>query len=447
MQYSDPGYSSGRRVTVRDLVEAGLLQTGAELRWTRPNLGQDHLAVVDQQGRILLDDGRAYSAPSRAAIEAVGGGSFDGWLAWRVTSSGELLDKVRQNFLDLAVEEATAISSSTDNDAQEFLRRARDSADAGEPIIETVKDLLAHWGLASRDLAAVDRVSADLENHGLATSPNFLKVSLESPTSLVVQAGVDVPDADSGQVSGVAAEDVIEIGITLGNLVEPGSKLTSVTRESSLDEAVTLMLLNDYSQLPVLAGERRLHGAITWQSIAQAAHAKQPPTIAAALVIYPLHNFDDELVDVLDEIQEKDFVIVRDAVDKITGIVTAADVVRKYGELATPFFLVGELDQYLRRIIRDNFPLVQVQELCHAAGHDIDGFDQMTVGDYQTVLGNPACWSRLAWSLDRASFMARFDEMRRLRNDLMHFNRDRVSVADVDKLRLMIAILKTYALT
>ena len=52
------------------------------------------------------------------------------------------------------------------------------------------------------------------------------------------------------------------------------SKLASATRkplavspDTKLEEAVTHMLTNDFSQLPVMTGERDVKGIITWASI------------------------------------------------------------------------------------------------------------------------------------------------------------------------------------
>jgi hypothetical protein len=48
--------------------------------------------------------------------------------------------------------------------------------------------------------------------------------------------------------------------------------------------------------------------------------------------------------------------------------VTTADVVHAYGELATPFFLLGELDQMLRHVISRTFTLEEVTSLCDTDG-------------------------------------------------------------------------------
>ena len=104
------------------------------------------------------------------------------------------------------------------------------------------------------------------------------------------------------------------------------------------------MLLNDYSQLEVHR-PRAVPKAITWQSIARERHANPQGGLAGAIVDASTRHFETDLVDVLPLLEREDFVFVRDATNLITGIVTTADVVRAYGQLATPFFLIGQLDK------------------------------------------------------------------------------------------------------
>jgi hypothetical protein len=87
-QVEDPTKIEGRRVRLTDLVDAGVLRPGQNLVWDRPQVGARYLATVTDEGALRLPDGRAFAAPSRAAIEAAGGGSYDGWLAWR-TDDGQ----------------------------------------------------------------------------------------------------------------------------------------------------------------------------------------------------------------------------------------------------------------------------------------------------------------------------------------------------------------------
>ena len=88
----------GRRIEVSDLLDADLLEPGDGLTWERPRIGATYTATVTEAGAILLPDGRTFSSPSRAAMEAADVPAYDGWHAWR-TEDGRLLADLRDDLL------------------------------------------------------------------------------------------------------------------------------------------------------------------------------------------------------------------------------------------------------------------------------------------------------------------------------------------------------------
>jgi hypothetical protein len=92
----DPTKIDGQRVELTHLLEADLLVPGQDLVWRRPRLGTTYRATVGEAGTIKLEDGREFSSPSRAAIEAAQIPAYDGWHAWRVdTEDRESLHDLR----------------------------------------------------------------------------------------------------------------------------------------------------------------------------------------------------------------------------------------------------------------------------------------------------------------------------------------------------------------
>lgn len=88
---------NGRRITIADLLEHGLLQAGEELVWRRPQIGTEYRVTITEDGYLELDDGTRSASPSLAAIRASGAAAVDGWMAWRVPShGGVLLNEVRK---------------------------------------------------------------------------------------------------------------------------------------------------------------------------------------------------------------------------------------------------------------------------------------------------------------------------------------------------------------
>jgi len=289
-------------------------------------------------------------------MEAAERGAIDGWSAWTLSASDRTLFSLRKALLDQA---SQSIHQEGDNSEyavaaearREMLTAARVAADAGTPKCFAVRALLKLWDAEGRDHRTVDRVSADLENYSLETRPDFRKVSGESVVELVSQpSGEEDPSEQLGQRP-VAAE--VDVGLTLGNVPSALGGIAAVKPQDSLAKAMTVMRLNDFSQLAVMPTSRILDGAVTWRSIAKALSHDPQSRLADAIEPAREHPFDMDLVDVLDELYDRDFVFVRNSTKEISGIVTAADVVLLYGKTATPFFIIGEIDHSLRALISD----------------------------------------------------------------------------------------------
>jgi predicted transcriptional regulator len=451
----------GRRVTVADLIEGGLLAPGSGLRFDRSRLGETHHAVVTPNGHIALDDGQTFPSPSPSAKVAAGVRAIDGWLAWVVESSGRTLDSLRQQLLDTVAALATEDESVEDEEEEqeqesaqtsipapqrrhEFFKDARAKADSGDPEQITVRKLLELWGAGARGYRISQRIEADLANHDLVSVPSFRKVALDTIVRLVT-----VPEEEAGISDDIheAVDDAEQPtkGLTIGNLPSALGGVVHVPPTATFEHAITIMLLNDYSQLAIMEGQRNLRGAVTWKSIAQTRQAHSSARLADAIIEAKEFRYDKELGEVLQTLEISDFVFVRDANEIIAGIVTTADVVHAYGELATPFFLIGELDQALRQVISNTFTIEEVIALCDPDGaRKIESFDDLSMGDYQRVLENPDLWDKLGWSLERAVFVRRLNELREIRNDVMHFNPDPLPLHAVNKLRNAINVLREY---
>jgi Restriction Enzyme Adenine Methylase Associated len=96
------------KVSVPDLLGAGLLTADEQLTWLRPRLGESYTCTVTADGRLRLPDGRILSSPSGAAMAVADIVSYDGWYAWRSESRGGVtLAQLRDQYL--AAEEAATV--------------------------------------------------------------------------------------------------------------------------------------------------------------------------------------------------------------------------------------------------------------------------------------------------------------------------------------------------
>ena len=450
----------GRRVKVRDLIDANLLKPGAVLVYDRPQAGETFQVTVTETGRLQLSDGRETGSLS-GAVWQLSEKSVDGWYAWRTADTGELLHSLRQQLLEQAVREVPdGEHSDLEARQDEFLHSAKKAAESGSPLRMSVRQLIGIWGARVRDFEVNERVDADLGNQGMTTEPDFRAVTLDDTVAIVLttQTATDeapaspiekssAPPATPTQLNLAVSDDegAWDHGLTIGNLPSASKKVCSVAPDATFEEAITLMLIQDYSQLAVMTGPRDLKGAVGWKSIAKARNADPDAILSAAIIKADPVPYTADLIGMLPVIQRQEFVFVSGVDRSVTGIVTLADVVEVYGQMASPFFMIGRIDRSLRRIVEAAFPMETITPLCDPDGlRDLSFYDQLTMGDYQRILENPDCWTKLGWSLHRKTFSARLDEIAKIRNNIMHFNNDPPPDDVVSMLQNFIDLLQDY---
>lgn len=444
---------------IRDLVDSGLLEAGTVLVWDLPQVGETYQVTVAETGQLQLPDGGQAWSPSRA-IKDLTGKSVDGWYAWRTEDKGKSIDDLRQQLLHRVVQDASnAGTAELEARQDEFLDSALKAAESGLPRQVTVRELIGIWGSRVRDFGVNERVNADLNNRGLTTRPDFRAVTLDDTVSVILTTQMpsdeppvgiaDKPSAalEVAQVTITADDDEVawDHGLTIGNLPSASKTVSSVAPDATFEQAITMMIIEDYSQLAVMSSPRNLKGAVSWKSIAKARNANPDGKLSAAIFRAAEVPYTADLISTLPLIQSREFVFVLGADRSVTGIVTLADVVEVYGLMASPFFMIGRIDQRLRRIIEATFSIKTIITLCDSDGErSVDGYDQLTMGDYQRILENPDCWDNLGWALDRKLFSARLTDIAHVRNNLMHFNNDPLPDDMVSMLQNFLDLLQEY---
>jgi len=127
----------------------------------------------------------------------------------------------------------------------------------------------------------------------------------------------------------------------IGKLDAANKPVVSVTPNHSVEQAVTLMLANSFSQLPVMQGEREVKGVITWESVgARFALGKAGKEVREFMTSPQVISFDKSLFDAIAIIAQYQYVLVQAADKRISGVVTAADLSLQFQQLTEPFLLL-----------------------------------------------------------------------------------------------------------
>ena len=306
-----------------------------------------------------------------------------------------------------------------------------DGGAAHTPERVTVREFLVWFGYAMRGSRINRHIRNKMEELDLRTVPDFESGWFGATISIELD-----PDAVAGIES---SGEPVDPTVRIGRLDTANRRPTSVKPDNPLKVAITLMQLNDFSQLPVMTNERDVKGIISWKSIGTCfSSGRECDSVRHCMdpVVREI-SIDAPLFDAVGDISQHGYVLVRGGNQKITGIVTASDFSEQFSELAGPFVLIGEIEGYLRRIVRRKFTREEMEEASSGSegGHPIEGSADLTFGGYCQLLGNPDRWKKLRLSIDRGVFVKYLDAVREIRNDVMHFNPDGLDQEHKEKLR------------
>jgi len=304
-------------------------------------------------------------------------------------------------------------------------------------------------------------VRTGLTQAGLRTDPDFEAAYLDSTVQLLPAEPAKVTSRKDGiSDSHLAQEetrpDATNSAGTPNEYADPTYRISrleaaqhapiSVKPDAPIAEAVTIMMSNDYSQLPVMTSERDVKGVISWASIGSRL-ALGLPTLLVREAMETHHEVseDDSLLTAMQTIAQHEYVLVKGRDRRITGIITASDISRQFHQLAEPFLLLSQIENHIRRILLKHFSIEELKssKLNTDSGREVKKVADLTIGEYVRVLADPRKWERLQLRVDRAAFIERLDRVRDIRNDVMHFDPDGITRDDLTVLREFSGFLST----
>lgn len=195
-----------------------------------------------------------------------------------------------------------------------------------------VRKLLDWIGVSRRGTNVNWRIRRTLEKAGLETQPDFEWAYVYEAIKFVLVGS----DEDKESTSTI---------YRIGGLESANRKPLSVKPDSSLTEATTAMLTNDYSQLPVMTSDREVKGTISWKSIGSRMSLGRKCSVARECMD-PAHiiSVEASLFEAIEIIAKHDYVLVMAQDRTICGIVTASDLSQQFRDLAEPFLIIGECE-------------------------------------------------------------------------------------------------------
>ncbi len=331
------------------------------------------------------------------------------------------------------------------SEAESYLERvgkeAREAIERGAaptPEKLSVRRLVAMFGYKMRGKLVVAAIRNALEENGLRTSPDFESVWIDREISI---------ELDRESANGSAGTATIEDPtVRIDALDAAHREPTVIDPDSPLRAATTLMLLNDYSQLPVTKNRRKIRGMITWKSIG----SRLSSGVECSLVSDCLNPDVQEvrlgtpLLDAVSAIARHGYTLVRSSTDEIVGIVTTSDLSREFHELASPFLLIGEIEKHLHSLVHGHFRVEEIQAAL-PEGLTATGTADLTLGGYCRLLQKPANWNKLGLNFSQKQFVARLEAVREIRNEVMHFRPDGLDPEKQQVLQGLVAFFRHLA--
>jgi CBS domain-containing protein len=339
----------------------------------------------------------------------------------------------------------------------------------------TVRDFLRHFGAERRGAVKVQAIRNILNSLDLETDPDFETAWIDGPMWLRLKHGVPVtsngsqPAAADGMPTVAAAEaeemvlestpSAVELAeeqtesapisgtpniqieakgtetaqsddptFRIGRLPAANKKLIVVNQNDTLTKAVTLLLNNDFSQLPVMHGEREVKGIVTWKSIgSKLALGRNCESVKDCREDARIVDSNRTLFDCIPTIVEYGYVLVSDARDrKITGIVTASDLSLEFQSLSQPFLLLREIELHVRQLLIDKVSAADFHLLNHGSPSLPKPKDiaDLSFGEYVRLVQHPDVWAKLQLKIDSGVLVELLERVRVIRNDVMHFDPD-----------------------
>jgi CBS domain-containing protein len=211
--------------------------------------------------------------------------------------------------------------------------------------------------------------------------------------------------------------------------------------ETTLDEALKLMAQHGYSQMPVVVG-REVLGVFSYRSFA--GKALEHEGVKGGLGALPVEAFTErsrlvdpreELPELFDLLDKKDYVLVGDVAYGLLGVVTTVDVLRWLHDLAEPFVRIGEIERALRQIVGGRLDgetiagcaIAALSSKYSSAPDKLPKkLDLMTFEELRLVVLYRRNWELIEPALGRNLGLAtqRLKGLPDLRNDVFHFRRD-----------------------
>jgi CBS domain-containing protein len=333
--------------------------------------------------------------------------------------------------------------------SQNFLEILQTVQKTQKPIKTYPSVAVEYLGYSRRGWRVVEQVNSLLEKHDTLCEPEFgsawfyghIEIKPKPKVSSGIKSNGNEEYDPTPRLSLLKAANLNEIKAS------GGLGLVSVNRDTPITEATTLMVMYNFSQLPILSGQRDVEGIISWKSIGRAyALGKSCSKVSDCKEVVVTLNYDDPLFSAVKYVLERDVVLVRQKDKVISGIVTMTDIGEQFISMAEPFLIIEQIENHVRKLLDKKFTPEElaIEETVEVKPKEqITTLSDLTFGHYVRIIQDEKKFAKLKVNVDRVLLVKQLEEVRKIRNDVMHFDPDGITKNSLEILRRTISFFDT----
>src|SRR5690606_16536858 len=262
------------------------------------------------------------------------------------------------------------------------------------------------------------RIDNFLSSKNLETSPHYSSVWIDGCIKLKHKARAR-SKSDS--------DPILRISI----LPSANKPPITINRDAKLSDAITLMMMHNFSQLPVMSNPKSVAGLITWETIGigitNGNISKDVKDFLKTKVV--ILELDTPLLEAIKTVIKEEIVLVQRKDKSLSGIVTITDISSQFFTLTEPFLLLEKIENLIRLLLDDKFLVEDIKSLCEKEEDSelIEFIDDLTFGQYIRLIEKEENWQKLNLKIERVPFIKQLNRIREIRNDIMHFDPEGIS--------------------
>lgn len=115
---------------------------------------------------------------------------------------------------------------------------------------------------------------------------------------------------------------------------------------------------------------------------------------------------------------------------------STADISSQFLTWTEPFVMLEQIENLIRHILDGKILKEDLEKVCQEKERKPESIDDLTFGEYIALIENPKQWERIGLkSVDRTLFVQSLNEVREIRNDIMHFDPEGIDESSKEKLK------------